>query len=113
MRKPSIAIVNGPAIAGGCELAFACDIRVVADTAYFGLPEAKRGMGAHFASVVLPQMVPMGIAMEWLYTGRNIAVDEAARWGLVNRIAPADELMKAAMALAAEITPRRRCRCSA
>jgi len=102
-RKPSIAIVNGAAIAGGCELALACDIRVVADTAFFGLPEAKRGMGAHFASVVLPQMVPMGIAMEWLYTGRNIAVDEAARWGLVNRIAPAAELMPAAMALAAEI----------
>ncbi len=103
-RKPSMAIVNGPAVAGGCELALVCDIRVVADTAFFGLPESKRGMGAHFASVVLPQMVPMGIAMEWLYTGRNIPVEEAARWGLVNRIAPADELMKVAMELAADIT---------
>ena len=102
-RKPSLAIVNGPAMAGGCELALACDMRVVADTAFFGLPESKRGMGAHFASVVLPQMVPMGIAMEWLYTGRNIPVEEAARWGLVNRIAPAAELMKVAMELAAEI----------
>jgi enoyl-CoA hydratase/carnithine racemase len=102
-RKPLLAIVNGPAIAGGCELALACDLRVVADTAFFGLPESKRGMGAHFASVVLPQMVPMGIAMEWLYTGRNIPVEEAARWGLVNRIAPAGELMKVAMALAEDI----------
>jgi enoyl-CoA hydratase len=102
-RKPLLAIVNGPAIAGGCELALACDIRVVADTAFFGLPESKRGMGAHFASVVLPQMVPMGIAMEWLYTGRNIPVEEAARWGLVNRIAPAGELMKVAMELADDI----------
>jgi enoyl-CoA hydratase len=102
-RKPLLAIVNGPAIAGGCELALACDIRVVADTAFFGLPESKRGMGAHFASVILPQMVPMGIAMEWLYTGRNIPVEEAARWGLVNRIAPAGELMQVAMALADDI----------
>jgi enoyl-CoA hydratase len=102
-RKPLMAIVNGPAMAGGCELALACDLRVVADTAFFGLPEAKRGMGAHFASVVLPQMVPMGIAMEWLYTGRNIPVEEAARWGLVNRIAPAGELMKVAMELAGDI----------
>jgi enoyl-CoA hydratase len=102
-RKPSLAIVNGPAMAGGCELALACDLRVVADTAFFGLPESKRGMGAHFASVVLPQMVPMGIAMEWLYTGRNIPVEEAARWGLVNRIAPAAELMKVAMELALDI----------
>src|SRR5262245_3845747 len=102
-RKPLMAIVNGPALAGGCELALACDLRVVADTAFFGLPEAKRGMGAHFASVVLAQMVPMGIAMEWLFTGRNVPVEEAARWGLVNRIAPAAELMKIAMELAADI----------
>jgi enoyl-CoA hydratase len=103
-RKPLLAIVNGPAVAGGCELALACDIRVVADTAHFGLPESKRGMGAHFASVVLPQMVPMGIAMEWLYTGRNIPVEEAERWGLINRVAPAADLMRTAMELAAEIT---------
>lgn len=102
-RKPLMAIVNGPAMAGGCELALACDLRVVADTAFFGLPEAKRGMGAHFASVVLPQMVPPAIAMEWLYTGRKIALAEAERWGLVNRIAPPGGLMDAAMELANDI----------
>jgi putative membrane protein len=67
------------------------------------VPEAKRGRGAHFASVMLPVTVPPGIAMEWLYTGRQIPVEEAARWGLVNRVAPAAELMKVAMALAADI----------
>ena len=103
-RKPLLAIVNGPAMAGGCELALACDLRVVADHAFFGLPEAKRGMGAHFASVVLPQMVPQAIAMEWLYTGRRIELAEAERWGLVNRIAPSGKLMETAMALAAQIT---------
>jgi 1,4-dihydroxy-2-naphthoyl-CoA synthase len=102
-RKPLIALVNGPALAGGCELALACDLRVAADNAFFGVPEARRGMGAHFASVVLPTMVPPGIAMEWLYTGRRIGLEEADRWGLVNRIAPADQLMSVGMALAAEI----------
>ncbi|MBI2316343.1 MAG: enoyl-CoA hydratase/isomerase family protein, partial [Betaproteobacteria bacterium] len=80
-RKPMLAIVNGPATAGGFELVLACDMRVAADTAWFSLPEARRGMGAHFASVVLPQMIPMGIAMEWLYTGRKVSLEEAARWG--------------------------------
>lgn len=102
-RKPIIAILNGPALAGGCELALACDLRIAADNAYLGLPEARRGMGANFASVILPSMVPPGIAMEWLFTGRNIMLDEAQRWGLVNRVAPAADLMDVAMALAHEI----------
>lgn len=102
-RKPLMAILNGPAVAGGCELALACDMRVVADHAFFSLTEAKRGMGAHFASVALPQMVPPGIAMEWLYTGRKIPLDEAERWGLVNRRAPADQLMDVAMELARDV----------
>lgn len=102
-KKPLLAIVNGPALAGGCELALACDLRVAADDAFFGVPEAKRGMGAHFASVVLPQMVPPAIAMEWLYTGRRITMDEATRWGIVSRTAPSAELMSVAMALAADV----------
>ncbi len=102
-RKPSMAIVNGPAMAGGFELALACDMRVAAETAIFAVPEARRGMGAHFASVALPQMVPPAIAMEWLYTGRNIPAREAERWGLVNRIAPKERLMAEAMAFAQEV----------
>ncbi len=102
-KKPLLAIVNGPAVAGGCELALACDLRVAADTAFFALPEAKRGMGAHFASVVLPQIVPAAIAMEWLFTGRKITIEEAERWGLVNRVVPAAHLMATAMELAREV----------
>lgn len=102
-RKPSMAIVNGPAVAGGFELALACDLRVVADHAFFAVPESKRGRAAHFASVVLPQMVPMGIAMEWLFTGRRIPLEEAQRWGLVNRVAPYEKLMDTAMELADEV----------
>jgi enoyl-CoA hydratase/carnithine racemase len=102
-RKPTLAVVNGPAVAGGFELALACDMRVVSESAFFAVPEARRGMGAHFASVALPQMVPPGIAMEWLYSGRRIEVDEAERWGLVNRRAPAAELHDAALAFAHDI----------
>lgn len=102
-RKPTLAVVNGPAVAGGFELALACDMRIVADTAHFAVPEARRGMGAHFASVMLPQMVPLAIAMEWLYTGRKIPVPEAERWGLVNRIVPAARLREEAMVFAAEV----------
>jgi enoyl-CoA hydratase len=102
-RKPFLAILNGPAVAGGFELALSCDMRVAADTAFFSLPEAKRGMGAHLASFLLPQMVPMAIAMEWLYTGRQITLAEAERWGLVNRVVPAAALMESAMALARDV----------
>jgi enoyl-CoA hydratase/carnithine racemase len=101
--KPILAIVNGPAVAGGFELTLACDVRVVADSAHFALPEARRGMGAHFASVVLPQIVPPAVAMEWLYTGRTISVAEAERWGIVNRIASLETLQDAGMKLAREI----------
>jgi enoyl-CoA hydratase len=103
-RKPSMAVVNGPAIAGGFELALACDLRVACDSAFFAVPEAKRSRGAHFASVALPQMVPPAIAMEWLLTGRRIELAEAERWGLVNRIAPFDKLWETAMELAGEVT---------
>jgi enoyl-CoA hydratase/carnithine racemase len=96
-RKPTLAIINGPAMAGGFEFVLACDMRIAADTAFFAVPEAKRGRGAHFASVMLPVTVPPGIAMEWLYTGRRIGVDEMERWGLLNRVVPADELMDRAM----------------
>jgi enoyl-CoA hydratase len=102
-RKPSLAIVNGPAVAGGFELALACDLRIAADTVHFAVPEARRGMGAHFASVMLPQMVPPGIAMEWLYTGRKVSIEEAERWGLINHVTTYDQLMDEAMALASEI----------
>jgi len=102
-KKPSLAIINGPAVAGGFEMALACDVRIIADTAFMAVPESRRGMGAHLASVVLPQTVPPAIAMEWLYTGRRITPAEAERWGLVNRIVPAATLMDDAMAFARDI----------
>lgn len=96
-RKPTVAVVNGPAMAGGFELALACDMRVCAPTAFFGVPEAKRARGAHFASVMLPVTVPPGIAMEWLYTGRRIPLEEAERWGLVNKVLAGENVVAEAL----------------
>lgn len=101
--KPTCAIVNGPAVAGGFELVLSCDLRVAADTAFFAVPEAKRGRGAHFASVMLPATVPQAIAMEWLYTGRRIPLAEAERWGLINRTVPACSLLDAALGFLADV----------
>lgn len=84
--KPTVAAVNGAALAGGCELMLACDLRVAVAGAQIGLPEAKRGMGANFGSVMLPRLLPRAVAMELLYTGRPITAEEALRWGLVNRV---------------------------
>jgi enoyl-CoA hydratase len=101
--KPTIAALNGHAVAGGFELALACDIRIASEHAMLGLPEAKRGMGANFGSVLLPKLIPMGIALEILFTGEYISAAEAARWGLVNRVVPQAEVAAATAALAEKI----------
>ena len=93
--KPVIAAINGHAYGGGLELTLACDIRIAADHARLCLPEAKRGMGANFASVVLPRIVPRGIALNMLYTAEPITVQEALHWGLVNKAVPGAELKSA------------------
>lgn len=90
--KPVVAAINGHAYGGGLELALACDIRIAADHAKLCLPEAKRGMGANFASVLLPRMVPRGIALNMLYTAEPITVQEALHWGLVNKVVPSAQL---------------------
>src|SRR3954470_15792252 len=64
---PIVAALTGAAVAGGFELALACDLRVAASGIPMGLPEATIGMGANFGSVVLPKRIPMGIAMELLF----------------------------------------------
>jgi enoyl-CoA hydratase len=85
-HKPTIAALNGPAVAGGCELALACDLRVAAEHAYLGLPEAKHGMGANFANVVLPRLLPRAVSLEMLYTGNSIDAPTGLGWGLYNRV---------------------------
>jgi len=84
--KPTIAAVNGVAAGGGVELALACDIRVCDPTARFILPEAKRGMGAHFATVMLQRLIAPTHAYEMLYLGEPLAAEEARRIGLVSHV---------------------------
>jgi enoyl-CoA hydratase/carnithine racemase len=98
---PVIAAIGGAAVAGGFELALACDLRIAAPGVPMGLPEAKIGMGANFASVVLPRRIPLGIALELLWTGDYVTSEDAARWGLVNRIT--DDVLPAALELAERI----------
>jgi enoyl-CoA hydratase len=102
-HTPTIAAVNGHALGGGLELAMACDLRVVSEEARLGMPEAKRGMGANFGSVVLPRLVPMAIALEMLMTGEPISPADARAYGLVNRVVPPDQVLPTAQALAAQI----------
>jgi len=105
--KPMIAAVNGHALAGGLELALACDIRVCAPNATFGLAETKWALipGAG-GTQRLPRTVPLGWAMEMILTGEPIDAETALRIGLVNRILPHDQLLERAMRLAATIASR-------
>jgi enoyl-CoA hydratase/carnithine racemase len=98
---PVIAALQGHAVAGGFELALACDLRIAAPGIKLGLPEATIGMGANFGSVVLPKRIPVGIALEWLLTGEYVTGEDAERWGLVNRIT--DDVLPAALQVAEKI----------
>ncbi len=100
LNKPIIAAVNGICCGGGLELALGADIILAADHASFALPEIRSGTVADAASVKLPKRIPYHIAMEMLLTGRWIDAEEAARWGMINRIIPAADLMQEARALA-------------
>ena len=92
--KPVVAAVNGFALGGGCELAMACHIRIASESARFGQPEAKLGIGPGYGGTVrLPRLVGRGRALELLLTGAMIDAQEAWRIGLVNRVVPADQLL--------------------
>ncbi len=104
-QKPLIAAVEGYALAGGCEMALACDLIVAANDAWFGLPEVTRGLVAGSGGLVrLPRRIPAAIALEYALTGARMSAEIAHRWGLVNRLATSGGALDAALALAAEIT---------
>ncbi len=90
--KPTVASLFGWAMGGGCELAVACDVRIAADDLRIGMPEAKRGLGANFGSVVLPRVVPLGVAYQMLYTGEPVDAATALHWGLVQQVVPRADL---------------------
>jgi enoyl-CoA hydratase/carnithine racemase len=98
--KPTIAALNGSAVAGGFELAIACDMRIAEEHILMGLPEAKRGRGAHFTTIMLPRIIPRALALELLFTGEYITAQQAGQWGLVNRVVPRGGSLETALKLA-------------
>ena len=92
-HKPVIAAINGFALGAGFELALCCDIRIAAEGARIGMPEAKRGLSGTVGAVMLPRMIPPGIAFQALFTGEEFDLEEAQRLGLVNKVVPKAELM--------------------
>jgi enoyl-CoA hydratase len=103
-RKPLIAAIEGFAVAGGLEVALACDLIVAASEAKLGIPEVKRSLVAAGGALLrLPRRVPYGIAMELALTGDTITAERAYELGLVNRLAKRGGAVDAALELAAAI----------
>jgi len=100
LDKPVIAAVNGLAFGGGFEIALSADLILTAEHATFALPEINSGTLADAATIKLPRRMPHHVAMELLFTGRVMDAAEAKRWGIVNEVLPAGELMARARALA-------------
>ena len=104
LSKPVIAAVAGHAVAGGLELALWCDLRVVEDSAVFGVFCRRWGVPlVDGGTVRLPRLIGHSRAMDMILTGRAVAADEALAWGLANRVVPDGTARDAAEALAAEI----------
>lgn len=102
--KPVIAAVNGHCLAGGLEMALACDIRIAAENASFGLPEVRWGlMPGAGGSQRLPRAIPLTVAMEMLLTGDAIDARTAAACGLVSRVVAQEQLLDEAFAIARRI----------
>lgn len=103
-RKPVIAAIEGYALAGGFEVALACDLIVASESAIFGLPEVQRGLIAGSGGLIrLARRVPTAVAAELAYTGRRIGAHEAGRWGIVNRVVAAGTAFDEALTLAEAI----------
>ena len=102
LTKPTIAAVNGVAFAGGWMIAQACDLCVASSRAQFAITEVKVGRSSPWAAPLI-HMIPQRIMMEILLTGKPISAQRAYEIGLVNRIVEPDELLPAALGLAADI----------
>ena len=103
-RKPLIAAVEGFALAGGFEIALACDLIVASRTARFGLPEVKRGLLAAAGGLLrLPRRLPYHLAMEIAITGRQLSAEEGLTHGLLNRLVEPGQALDVACQLAREV----------
>jgi enoyl-CoA hydratase/carnithine racemase len=102
LSRPTIAAVHGYCVAGGCELAMACDITIAAEGTRFGEPELRFGSG--IVALLMPWLAGPKKTKEWLLSGNDrITAAEAEAWGLVNRVVPDGEHLTAALKLARDI----------
>ncbi|MEU9024427.1 crotonase/enoyl-CoA hydratase family protein [Actinomadura sp. NPDC048394] len=103
-RKPVIAAVEGYALAGGCEVALACDLIIAAEDAKFGIPEVKRGLVAGAGGLIrLPRRLPYAVAMKLALTGDFLSAADAEKYGLVVEVTRNGKALDAARDLAARI----------
>lgn len=103
-EKPLIAAIEGSALAGGLEIALACDLLVAAEDATLGIPEVRHGLAALAGGLIhLPRRIPYHMAMELALTGEPITAHRAHELGLVNRVVPAGAALHEAVALARTI----------
>jgi enoyl-CoA hydratase len=103
-KKPLIAAIEGYALAGGFEIALACDLIVAAQDARFGLPEVKRGLAPTAGGLLrLPKQLPMRIARELVLTGEMVQAEKLAAYGLINRIVAPGTALTVALDLARAI----------
>src|SRR5690606_5360266 len=101
---PVIAGLNGYALGGGLELALGCDMRIAANHAKLGLPEAKVGLIPGIGGTqLLPRTIPVGLAKEMLYRGSHISAERALHLGLVNAVCDKEELLDTALEIASDI----------
>jgi enoyl-CoA hydratase len=104
LSKPVIAAIEGPAVAGGLELALWCDLRVAASDAVFGVYNRRFGIPlVDLGTIRLPRLIGHSHAMDLILTGRGVSGDEAVRMGLVNRLVEPGNALKVAIELAQEI----------
>ena len=93
--KPTIAVVNGVALGGGCEVVLGCDMAIASEKAILGQPEIKLGVYPPPASVLLPRLIGRRKAFEIILSGDSIDAREAERIGVINKVVPDEELEKA------------------
>lgn len=90
LEMPTLAVVEGAALGGGCELATFCDMAVASEKATFGQPEIKAGVFPPIAAVILPYLIGRNRTLELTLTGEVIGAEEAGRIGLINRVFPTE-----------------------
>ncbi len=100
---PTLVAVHGHALGGGCELVICCDLAVIAERAKIGQPEIQLAAFAPIAALRLPSLIGYRAAADLMFTGRNLTAEEALQMGLVNAVAPADQVAAWAQEKAAQI----------